>query len=297
MQAAAYNTKYGFDRLETRSYEEVTAPLRRLLIKDATYKWDKECETSFQTLLRMMNSRTYLAPHDPKRKMHLVMDASPCGIATSLYQEDDQPKWVPVDHTSRALSAYEQGWDSQIDWESLAKVRGIMMFWPSMIGVHFTSWGDHKPLFPLYNEMSKAAPVRVDRHRNKLQDLRFTDKYLPGKSMPCDYTSRHAAPIEDLTKEEKRRLMVDVGEDIQVMRVIMADLPPALSMEVLREVAERDEVYQKLKAAVKAGKKPKDRDMVPYMAVWEELGVIEELVCRGQRIVIPEGGALRMTWS
>ena len=91
--------------------------------------------------------------------------------------------------------------------------------------------------------------------------------------------------------------MVDVGEDIQVMRVIMADLPPALSMEVLREVAERDEVYQKLKVAVKAGKKPKDRDMVPYMAVWEELGVIEELVCRGQRIVIPEGGALRMTWS
>ena len=83
--------------------------------------------------------------------------------------------------------------------------------------------------------------------------------------------------------------MVDVGEDIQVMRVIMADLPPALSMEVLWEMAERDEVYQKLKAAVKAGKKPKDRDMVPYMAVWEELGVIKELVCRGQRIVIPEG--------
>ena len=48
---------------------------------------------------------------------------------------------------------------------------------------------------------------------------------------------------------------------------------------------------------MKAGKKPKDRDMVPYMAVWEELGVIEELVCRGQRIVIPEGGALQMTWS
>ena len=31
-----------------------------------------------------MNSRTYLAPYDPKRKMHLVTDASPCGIAASL---------------------------------------------------------------------------------------------------------------------------------------------------------------------------------------------------------------------
>ena len=237
----------------------------------------------------MMNSRTYLAPHNPKRKTHQVTDASPCGIAASLYQEDDQGRWVPVDLMSRALSAYEQGVDSQIDWESLAKVWGMMMFWPYLIGVHFTSWGDHKPLTPLYNEMSKAAPVRVSRHRNKVQDLRFTNKYLPGKSMPCDYASRHAAPIKDLTEEEKEWLIVDVGEDIQVMRVIMADLPLALSMKVLREVADRDEVYQKLKTAVKAGKKPKDRDIVPYMVVWKELGVIEELVCWGERIVIPEG--------
>ena len=112
-----------------------------------------------------MNLRTYLAPHDPKRKEHLVTDAFPCGIAASLYQEVDQGKWVPVDHTSRALSGYEQGWESQIDWESLAKVWGMMMFWPYLIGVHFTSWADHKPLLPLYNEMSKAAPVRVARHR------------------------------------------------------------------------------------------------------------------------------------
>ena len=40
---------------------------------------------------------------------------------------------------------------------------------------------------------------------------------------------------------------------------------------------------------MKEGKKPKDRDLVPYMAVWEELAVIEELVCRGERIVITEG--------
>ena len=81
------------------------------------------------------------------------------------------------------------------------------MFRPYLIGVHFTSWGDHKPLLPLYNEMIKAAPVRVGRHRNKVQDLSFTDKYLPGKAMPCDYASRHAVAIEGLDKEEKERLM------------------------------------------------------------------------------------------
>ena len=111
--------------------------------------------------------------------------------------------------------------------------------------------------------MSKAAPMRVARHRNKVQDLKFTDKYLPGKSMPCDYASRHASPIEDHTEEEKERLMVDVGEDVQVMRVIMADLPPAMTMDVVKEVAEHDQNYQKLKKAMKSGKKPTDRDMVP----------------------------------
>ena len=85
LQAASYNAKYGFNRYETETYEEVTAPLRHLLVKDAAYK--------------MMNSQTYLAPHDPKRKTHLVTNALPCGIATSLYQEDDQGKWVPVDHS------------------------------------------------------------------------------------------------------------------------------------------------------------------------------------------------------
>ena len=124
---------------EVRTYKEVTAPLRQLLVKDATYRWDNASKDSFQTLLRMMNSRTYLAPDDPKRKTHLVTDASLCGIATLLYQEDNQGKWVQVDNTSRALSGYKQGWESQIDWESLAKVWGLMLFRPYLIGVHFTS--------------------------------------------------------------------------------------------------------------------------------------------------------------
>ena len=66
-----YNAKFGFDHHKTKTYEEVTAPLRQLLVKDTAYRWDDGCEDSFQTLLRMMNSRTYLAPHDPKRKTHL----------------------------------------------------------------------------------------------------------------------------------------------------------------------------------------------------------------------------------
>ena len=53
--------------------------------------------------------------------------------------------------------------------------------------------------------MSKAAPVRINKHRTKIIDLRFTDKYLPGKEMPADYNSRHPNPIASMTKQERER--------------------------------------------------------------------------------------------
>ena len=83
--------------------------------------------------------------------------------------------------------------------------------------------------------------------------------------------------------------MIDNSEDIQVMRVYINDLPPPLTLDMLREVAAQDVVYQELMEAVKAGRKPKDRSMIPYMSVWKELGVLEGLLCRGERLVIPEG--------
>ena len=65
----------------------MTAPLHKLLTKDTVFRWDEESDGSFQTLIRMMNSRTYLAPHDHTRKTHLVSGASPSRIAASVCQE------------------------------------------------------------------------------------------------------------------------------------------------------------------------------------------------------------------
>ena len=38
---------------------------------------------------------------------------------------------------------------------------------------------------------------RIASHRNNIQDLRFSVKYLRGDSdyMPCDYNSQHANPM------------------------------------------------------------------------------------------------------
>jgi hypothetical protein len=288
LQAAAYNARFAFDHEEDETYEEVTAPLRELLTKGKHFRWDERREKAYQKLRRMMSDRSILVPYNPRRKTHLVTDASPKGIAASLYQEDQAGEWLPVDHASRALSQTEQRWDSQIDWESLAKTWGMLMFRHFLIGTHFTSWGDHLPLLPFYNDLNKAAPVRITKHRNQICDLSFTDKYLKGQLVPADYNSRHPNPIEDLTEDEREALYIDDGEDVQIMRIIMADLPDALSVELIKQAADSDPVYKKLREAVKQGIKKMDRDLVPYTSVWTELGVIEDLVCRGEKIVIPD---------
>ena len=289
LQAAAYNARFAFDHQGTESYEEVTSPLRELLGKGAQFAWNKQRERSFQLLLSMMNDKTYLAPYNPNHKTHLVTDASPWGISASIYQEDKQARWIPVDHITRALSPQEQRWKSQIDWESLAKSWGMMMFRPYLVGNKFTSWGDHQPLIPLYNDLNKPSPVRIAKHRSKIIDLTFTDKYLPGKQMPADYGSRHPRPITHLSQQEREDHMIDDGEDVQIMRVIMADLPPALTTDMIRQAVKTDKVYQDLKESIRSGIKSTDPRHSPYMSVWTELAVIKGLVARGERIVIPEG--------
>ena len=109
--------------------------------------------------------------------------------------------------------------------------------------------------------MAKAAAGRVARHKDNVQDHRLTEEHLPGKARPGNNTNCQAAPTKNLDDEEEReRLMVDTGGDIQVMRVYIANQPQALSLEGLKEVMEQDKLYQRPKEVVKAGRKPKNRE-------------------------------------
>ena len=118
------------------------------------FEWTWEREDASQSIIRMILDSTTLWPFWTDRETHLVTDASPVGISASLYQVEEGGCWVPIDHTSRALSETEQRWKSQIDWESLAKCWWMEQFRHYLVGTKFTSWGDHKPLLPYYNDLS-----------------------------------------------------------------------------------------------------------------------------------------------
>ena len=144
---------------------------------------------------------------------------------------------------------------------------GMLAFRPYLIGTKFTSWGDHQPLLPFYNDLTKPATARIYKHRARITDLTFTDKYLSGKVVPADFNSHHPQSISHLNRQEREEMAVDDGEDIHIMRVIMNDLPPALTTDMMRQAALTDPVYHKLIQAVQRGKKTDDPDLRPYTSI------------------------------
>ena len=94
---------------------------------------------------------------------------------------------------------------------------------------------------------------------------------------------------------------MDDGEDIliHIMRILVSDLPDALTVDLIKEAAALDPTYQKLVVAIRQGRRDQDQELRPYRNVWGELGLIDGLVCRGDRIVTPDaevardGGSIR----
>ena len=168
----------------------------------------------------MMSSEATLRPYTKGLATMYISDASPCGIAASVYQVRTDGTGVPINHISRALTKEEQAWNSQIDWESLGKSWGMNQFRLYLAGQHFTAWGDQKPLIPLYNDMTKTCLVRINKHWQKVQDLSFTDKYMPGKEIPCDYNSRHPNKIDHLSQDERNKLGIGEEDKIMIRRMV-----------------------------------------------------------------------------
>ena len=288
LQACQYNAKFIFDSDETsESYEEVTQPLRELLRKDAKFAWTADREEAYVKLMKIMSSPATLRPFDKLLPAIHVADASAVGICGSIYQIQENGVWVPVDHASRTLQDNEKNYDP-IDRESLAQSWSMEQFRYYLLGSHFVSYTHHEPLLPTYNNPTRKATARIDKHKFKVQDLEFTMAYLRGKDNPCDYGSRHPLPMDHLNQESQERAGYDQADEIYIRRVISSDLPDAVTLDIVKEAATKDPVYMKLYRAIRKGCKTGDRDLIPYTSVWRELSTLDGLVIRGERLVIPD---------
>ena len=69
--------------------------------------------------------------------------------------------------------------------------------------------------------------------------------------------------------------------------------PKGISASIYQEAVAMDPTYQKLVVAIRQVKRDQDPDLRPYRTVWGELGITDGLVCRGERIVLPDAELAR----
>ena len=72
----------------------------------------------------------------------------------------------------------------KIEGESLAMFSGTKTNSRYLYNTEFKIDTDHEPSVPLYDNRGRPAPVRVERHRSKLQQFAFKVVYDPGRTSP-----------------------------------------------------------------------------------------------------------------
>ena len=128
-----------YETRESRTYSDVTRPLRKLTNWKTKFVWSKECEHSFQELKKLLCCDTVMANYKLDKETRLYVDHGPAGVAGTIAQKHRMPEtmeeaWRPVNHTSRALTPAEQGY-SKVEGESLAVYSQIMTNRRSMFHV------------------------------------------------------------------------------------------------------------------------------------------------------------------
>ena len=99
-----------------KNHADLTAPLRKLTLKENDFNWTEECEQAFIKLKKCLASTKNLKFFNPKIKTELVVDASPIGLGAILCQIEKDNKPVVVAYASKALSPMEQRYSSGIIW-------------------------------------------------------------------------------------------------------------------------------------------------------------------------------------
>ncbi len=185
---------------------------------------------------------------------------------------------------SKALTATEQRY-SQLEREALAIRWGCERCYLYLIGSNFIIETDHQPLLGIVNKPQSRPPLRIERWLLYLQQFDFELRYCPGKNNPADYLSRHTSLLSenDIATSRKREEIVNY--------ILQDTVPKAMSEEEIRAGTARDTQLAKLAVFILDGNFracKQDDALQPYSCVFTELSVIQGIIMRGNRMVLPK---------
>lgn len=255
---------------------ELSAPLRELTCKNTEWCWFKQHQDAFDDLKHKISSSPTLRYYDVNKPVTLTCDASQFGLGAACLQED-----APVAYASRTLTQTEVHY-AQIEKELLAVVFACTKFNDYIYGKQIQIETDHQPLVTILNKPIYTAPARLQRMMLRLQKYNFTITYKKGKYMYlADTLSRSpgACPNE----------LYDDPADFEVMSVRHIS---SSRLKELQTHTAQDPVLRHVCCILKSGW-PSSQSKLPveireYFPFRDELTIDEDVLMKGQRIVVPE---------
>ncbi|XP_044167088.1 uncharacterized protein K02A2.6-like [Acropora millepora] len=226
----------------------------------------------------MVTCTPVLRYYNLQEEVTLQCDASQSGLGAALMQNGQ-----PIAYASRALTPTETRY-AQIEKELLAIVFACDRFDAYVYGRNLVNVEtDHKPLEPIFMKPLDATPKRLQRMLLRLQKYNLQVRYKKGKEMLlADTLSR--AYLPEVNATEFTRELEDIDHRVW--------LPGTEDRwQQLKNAAADDPVQQKLQEIIRSGW-PENRAQVPecvrpYFDVRDELTIQNELIFKGQQIVVP----------
>uniref|UniRef100_A0A3Q1EK56 Gypsy retrotransposon integrase-like protein 1 n=1 Tax=Acanthochromis polyacanthus TaxID=80966 RepID=A0A3Q1EK56_9TELE len=255
-----------------------TTHLRKLLRRETEFQWEHEHEREWKELLEVLASEPLLAFFSPDRKTKVSTDASKDGLGAVLLQEDEGA-WRPVAYASRSMTATECRY-AQIEKECLGLAFGCEKFHTYIYGLHNVILEtDHKPLLGIAKKNLCDMSPRIQRLMMRLQRYDFELIYTPGTQMFIADALSRAAHGDIQTSGTEKDIAVQVD-------MVYAALPA--TQEQLTKIAAQtaeDPVLRKVMKNLQDGWKK--GSCVQYYPLQSELSVVEGLLLKGDRIVVP----------
>ena len=226
----------------------------------------------------MVTCTPVLRYYNLQEEVTLQCDASQSGLGAALMQNGQ-----PIAYASRALTPTETRY-AQIEKELLAIVFACDRFDAYVYGRDLVNVEtDHKPLEPVFMKPLDATPKRLQRMLLRLQKYNLQVRYKKGKEMLLAGTLSRAY-LPEVHATEFARELEDI--DHRVWLPVTED-----RWQQLKNAAADDPVQQNLQEIIRSGW-PENRAQVPecvrpYFDVRDELTFQNELIFKGQQIVVP----------
>ena len=248
--------------------------MRSLLKRDNHFVWTSDMQKELNTIKNDITSAMELIHYDPNKPAIIETDASLKGIGAVPIQDGK-----PVCFLSKALTPAETNY-TNIERELLAILFACEKLHRYTFARKITVHTDHKPLQAIFQKPVSLAPPRLQRMLLRLSRYDTHVKYVGSKSvLLADTLSRLVQP--GTAKEIP-------GLDINIAQVLKVE---PTRLESLQEETKADPTLASLTDLIITGWPDSMQDLPdnlhPYWCFRDELTILDGLVMKGSRVVIP----------